>query len=208
MTGKRDEKRRKLKDDVLAAATARIHSGGLAQLRARDVAADVGCALGAIYNVFTDLDDLVLTVNSATLRSLGADLAAAAARHAGDTPERQMIAFAHAYLDFAMRHPHAWAALFDHRLPEGKTVPDWHYREQALLFATVIVPLRTAMPGVSEARISSIARGLFSAVHGIVSLGLQHRFAAVDEADLGDMLALLVGSFVKANSPREGADPP
>jgi AcrR family transcriptional regulator len=44
-------------------------------LRARDVAQNVGCALGAIYNVFADLDALVLAVKERTLDMLEAEIA-------------------------------------------------------------------------------------------------------------------------------------
>jgi len=41
-------------------------------LRARDFAADAGCSLGAIFNVFDDLNAIVMAVNGRAFRKLGA----------------------------------------------------------------------------------------------------------------------------------------
>src|ERR1700722_10511725 len=61
--------------DALAASAQRIISErGYQALRARDVAKEVGCALGAIYNVFADLDALILAVKERTLDSLEAEI--------------------------------------------------------------------------------------------------------------------------------------
>src|SRR5262249_10067582 len=60
-------RRRKLRDALIAAAERTIEADGLRGLRARDLALRVGCAVGAIYNVFADLDDLVFAVNALTL---------------------------------------------------------------------------------------------------------------------------------------------
>ena len=74
MTEKRDARREDLKGRLITAAEAHIQSSGLGGLRARDITADAGCALGALYNAFADLDELVLHVNSITLARLGAAL--------------------------------------------------------------------------------------------------------------------------------------
>ena len=61
------DRRQSLRDGLIAAAEQAIAAEGLAGLRARDLARQVGCALGAIYNVFADLDDLIIAANARTL---------------------------------------------------------------------------------------------------------------------------------------------
>ena len=70
MPGKREEKRDDLRERLVAAATARIARSGLAGLRARDVTSDAGCALGALYTAFEDLDGLIYAVTARTLAAL------------------------------------------------------------------------------------------------------------------------------------------
>ena len=75
MAGKRELKREDLRARLIEAARNRIMADGLPALRARDVTQDAGCALGGLYTVFADLDDLVLHVNSLTLQAIEASLA-------------------------------------------------------------------------------------------------------------------------------------
>ena len=99
MSAKRAERREDLRDRLLKAATARIEAGGLEGLRARDVTADAGCALGALYNAFADLDELIMHVNSATLKPLEASVAEVVRRRAD--PGETLKALALGYLAFA-----------------------------------------------------------------------------------------------------------
>ena len=66
MAEKVEIRRRALRDNLIAIAEKRIAAEGLAGLRARDLAAEAGCALGAIYTVFPDMTALTLAVNART----------------------------------------------------------------------------------------------------------------------------------------------
>lgn len=194
MAGKREALREMLTQKLLDAATKRIERNGLDSLRARDVTDDAGCGLGTIYKCYRDLDDLVLHVNSATLARLAAELEASAANI--DAPREKLTAFALAYLDFARRNRHLWFALFDHRMPEGVAVPDWHLQEHAALFQAVADPLAGLRPDLDEAQLLIRARTIFAAVHGVIALSLQERFIGVPgsalEAELKALVALVV----------------
>ncbi len=61
--------RQRLREQLIDATERLIAAHGLGALRARDLAQAAGCALGAIYTVFADLDALVLTVNARALSS-------------------------------------------------------------------------------------------------------------------------------------------
>ena len=76
MAGKVEARRKALREELIKSADRRIGEDGLANLRAKDLAKDAGCALGAIYNIFDDLDQLVLAVNALTFQKLGAAVAA------------------------------------------------------------------------------------------------------------------------------------
>ena len=65
MTDKRSQRRDALRGTIIALAQRRIASHGLSSLRARDLAQEAGCALGGLYNMFEDIDALVLEVNAA-----------------------------------------------------------------------------------------------------------------------------------------------
>lgn len=187
------ERREHLKERLVAAAERGIAGGGLAALRARDLAQEVGCALGAIYTVFPDLNALIIAVNSRTLAMMDEVLAPGAANEPADrSATDQLVDLASRYLAFASTHPRRWRALFDHRMPEGETVPDFHLAEQVKLFTYVEEPLRALCPTLEEGERALLARTLFSAVHGIVSLGLEEKLAPMPMPILQQQLASVV----------------
>lgn len=199
MAGKREEKREDLKARLIEAARARIVEHGLASLRARDVTQDAGCALGGLYTVFSDLDTLVLHVNSSTLGMLEGELVAALGDESD--PGRQLRILAHGYLNFALAHRNLWASLFEHKLPEGVEVPKWHLDKHMFLIQFIARPLARLNPDLAEEDLRIRALTLFSAVHGIISISLEGRFVGLPrgrlESELDDFVSLLAaGSSV------------
>src|SRR3954467_5254431 len=96
------DRRLALKDSLVAIAERTIAARVLARLKARDLAVEAGCALGAIYNVFDDHDDLILTAHARTLAALEQALGDAAkvdgAKSASDAAIRSLVTMATAYL--------------------------------------------------------------------------------------------------------------
>ena len=185
------ERRQQLRDALIAAAEERIAADGLSGLRARDLARDVGCALGAIYNVFPDLDALILEVNARTLAAFAAFIAEKEARpDAG--PTAALTRLATRYLDFAVANQRRWRALFQHRMTDGRPVPDWYREAQTALFVEIEAPLCELCPDRAEEDRRLLARSLFSAVHGVVSLGLDEKLVAVPLERLREQLREIV----------------
>jgi AcrR family transcriptional regulator len=97
----------------------------LRNLKAREIADKAGCALGAIYNLVEDMDELVLRVGTQTLAHLDDALSKAGAQHhlnsTADAIER-LVRIAVAYC-FLRREQESPADPF--RTPDGErqTVP-------------------------------------------------------------------------------------
>lgn len=190
MAKKTQEKREDLKLRLIEAAHNRIAADGLSNLRARDVTQDVGCALGGLYTVFSDLDDLIIHVNSATLKTLEASLALTEVKNR--TPADRLRNLARGYLWFAVTNRNLWKALFDHRPPEGRPSPEWHLEEHMFLMGVIAEPLAELQPDMSESARAIRARTLFGAVHGVVSISLEGRFVGLPieslEKELDDFI--------------------
>src|SRR5439155_26867034 len=56
------ERRAKLREELILAAERSISAGGLAGLKTRELARDIGVANGAVYNLVEDMDELILRV--------------------------------------------------------------------------------------------------------------------------------------------------
>jgi AcrR family transcriptional regulator len=195
------ERKLVLKTALIAAAERAVAAHGLAGLKARSLAAEAGCAVGAIYNVVADLDDLALAVNSRTHAALeealitvvGVDPAKTAVE--ADRAVGRLIHLAVTYLDFAASNTLRWRALFEHRLPVGKPMPDWYLGEQIRLFGYIEQPLRDLLPSMPPEQLAMLARSLFSAVHGIITLGLEEKLGVVSLEALRAQTTLIVSAI-------------
>ncbi len=199
MAGKVEARRAVLRDTLIEHAERRIETDGLKNLRARDLAKDAGCALGAIYNVFGDLNDLVLAVNARTFKRLGAAVAESLAEAPQDATE-QLIVMSHAYHRFAAENFNTWRALFDFERPAGEAAPDWYLHEMGQLFAYIDAPLSVIFPDHDSQKRALLTKALFSSVHGIVFLGLDEASAGVPAAQLDEMISLILNHLASQSS--------
>ncbi|HVH82199.1 MAG TPA: TetR/AcrR family transcriptional regulator [Stellaceae bacterium] len=192
-----------LRTQLIDAAERIIVAEGLAALKARDVAREAGCATGMIYNLFEHMDELVLCVGSRTLAML--DAALAQARRPDDEASSEgavaeLVRLARAYLEFAATHTIRWRALFEHRMTHGRPLPDWFIERQRLLFAQLERPLAALLPEFTPSACRVFARTLFSAVHGIVALGLEEKLASLAMPGLLDQLAATVCAIARGRA--------
>ncbi|MEI9903406.1 MAG: TetR-like C-terminal domain-containing protein [Asticcacaulis sp.] len=177
---------------LVEAAEKRICANGLATLKARDLAADIGVALGGLYNIVADMDALLLQISSRTLRRLGEAAEAATgglpmATHA-EAVER-LVAVAHTYLKFARENLALWRMVFELRL--DAPLPEWAAQDQLRLFRHIAEPLNVIFPKLDTVARTVRARTLFAAVHGIITIGLEERLIAVPMQRLSAEIAWL-----------------
>ncbi|MEM9470359.1 MAG: TetR/AcrR family transcriptional regulator [Pseudomonadota bacterium] len=197
------ERRHKLRLELIDAGEAILSGQGLPALTARAVATAVGCSVGAIYNVFEDIDGLIVAVNSRTLAKLDQKISSfVPGGECGLEPEDCLVGLAVAYCQFAVEHTHAWAALFEHSERISREIPDWHMDEHVHLIGHIVKSLRRLRPGMPDDDSWQLAGLLFSAVHGVVALGLQGFFFAVPQRRLEAQVSLLVRATL-AGLPRD-----
>lgn len=192
MAGKVEARKALLRDALIDAAEAQIRAGGLWTLKARPLAQAAGCSLGAIYNIFDDLDALVMAVNARTFRHLGAFVSERVTEAADQSPNTQLVIMSHAYLHFAADNTFLWRALFDLEMSVDGKVPDWYLMELRAVFGLIAVPLGQLFPNMKRDELDLMVRALFSSVHGIVLLGLERRISAVPQDQIEMMLSQIL----------------
>jgi len=189
------ERRAKLREALIEAAERAMTAKGLSGLKTRDLAEEIGIANGGVYNLVEDVDELILRVGSRTLARLDASLSLAE-MSGPRTPRETLVRIAVAYCDFAAENLELWRALFEHRMQPGKAVPDWAISEQMDLFRHIYRPLAVLLPQRSAAQLGVTARSLFSAVHGMVALGLEQKLIAVPLNALRTEIAMLTRAMI------------
>jgi AcrR family transcriptional regulator len=188
----RDQKKGKRRLLLLEIARDLIASKGLISLKVRDVAEAADCSIGSVYNEFGDFDGLILTVNRETVQALTARLKAVPA----DDPIRQLHGFAATYLDFATEHANLLRSLFEHRMEQDRPFPEDILIMVMQAFALMHEPLVRLLPDKDSTEVALLARMMFSAVHGIISLGLEERMVAVPPEKLRQQVAQFVDTHL------------
>ena len=188
---KQATKRKVLKASLIAAAEQLIAEQGWQSVKARAVAEIAGCALGAIYTAYPDLDALIMDVKSDILDGIEARMSDVERRSAS-APLERLQALAFTYLDYAIAEDRRWKTLFEHHLPEGAELPEWYLPKLAMLFSHVDAPLAQATPHLLQAERTQLSHALFASVHGIITLGLQGRLGANSHAAIREQITLLL----------------
>ena len=182
--------RDRLREEILALAGRLLETKGLDALQARRIAKAADCSVGTIYNIFGDIDGLILAANSRTLAAMGRALVAAL-DEARQLPVRdRLMALAIAYMHFALENQSQWEAVFKHRRPPGAEIPPAYLEDQARLLALIEGVIGEIVP-ITEAR-AKTARALFGAVHGIVALALDNRLGGRMRAEIEDQVRFIV----------------
>lgn len=176
-----------LKRLALDAARTIVAEEGLRGLTVRRVAERIGYAPGTIYNLFANLDDLIVQLNGMTLDALAAELRTAAVTSIEERPA-QLVG---AYFDFVESRPRLWSMLFEHRLPEGADLPEWYRPKLAALISLVAEALGPVMPERTVEAREAATVTMWAGLHGISTLAVSAKLtlvASTEPRQLGHLL--------------------
>jgi len=179
-----------LRGEIVAKAGVVLEREGLEAVQARRIAREAGCAVGTIYNLFDDIDGLVIAVNATTLALLGAAVGAAGQSLVALPLGARLTGLALAYMQFAVDHQRRWEAVFKHRLPADRAVPSSYLEDQLRLLAVIEAAIADTVADPSQR--AATARALFGAVHGIVALALDNRLGGLLKSELETQVRLIV----------------
>ena len=183
-----------LRDLILEAAYAIIETHGLSGLSAREIARRIGYSPGTIYNMFDNLDDVVLRIEARVLDALDERLGDVLAEPLPDREKVQRLA--QAYLGFTHEKPRLWNLLFEHHLPAGTELPDWYQQKLEGLLARVEQAIAPLLPQAHELERKRAARVLWAGVHGITSLSTADKLSIVTTEGAGRLVDDLVSTYL------------
>ena len=182
-----------LREVILEASVGILQEQGLQGLSAREIARRIEYSPGTLYNVFENLDDIVLTIEGRMLDGLASSLGTLPLE---TDPRSDVRNLAHAYYAYSHAHPKLWNLLFEHHLPAGKDVPSWYKSKLDSLLARVENAVRPLLPNADEAAVKRSARVLWAGVHGITSLSTADKLVNVTSDSAGPLIDDLVGLYL------------
>jgi AcrR family transcriptional regulator len=191
MARRSDHSREQLYRMALDGAREIVSADGLRGLSTRRLAGLIGYTAGTLYQLFEDLDDLIVHLNAETLDGL---FEACHDSTSSASPDSALLELADRYLRYVDQNPKLWSALFEHSLPVGRDLPAWYYERTTKLFdlgAEVIQPL---VGEGNRAGAELAARVLWAGVYGIAALASSSKLGQAASAQ--QMAHYLVRTFV------------
>lgn len=194
MARRSEHSREEIKAMAITAATSILTQDGIQALSTRNVAKAIGYTVGTLYVVFTNLDELILHINAATLSELEQQLATQ--NKTVQLPPEAIKAIAQGYLHFAQTHPTRWSLLFSHQLPHGAPVPGWFIEKVSTMFELIEVPLRQLKPHCEASVYRTAARALWGGVQGICALAMSDKLRWGADVASEEVIDSLVGNYL------------
>jgi AcrR family transcriptional regulator len=182
-----------LREFIIQAATEIVEQDGLEGLSAREIAKRIGYSPGTLYNVFENLDDLLLTIEARLLDRLADRLANT---DATGTPQERLRRLTKTYFAFTQETPKLWNLLIEHRLPAGRGVPGWYQAKLEDLLVPLEAALAPLLTGTDTGAKKHAARTLWVGVHGMTSLSTADKFSALTGATGASHIDELVSTYL------------
>lgn len=187
---------------IVEAASDIVEQRGYKALSARAIASRIGYSPGTLYNVFKDLDHLVLTIEQRLLDGLADRLAEA---ETSADPVQNLNHLALAYHAFTQERPRLWNVLFEHQMPDGWVVPPPF---QARIDRIRRIVEQACVPLVGETDAGQLHRTavvVWSALHGMTLLATSEKLRSVTHEPVvtlvGDLI-ILVGKGHGKTAPK------
>ena len=188
------EKRERVFNSAILVARDIGMAEGLRGLTARRIARRVGCSVGTIYNMFENLDTLILHVNGKTLDGLYDSLAGLELTEEPEAAVRRVIK---SYHDYTVANPRLWSILFEHIWPQDYELPDWYTAKIQRLLGVLASALKPLLPDATEAQRLQAAAVLWSGLYGINSLAVSGKIGLITSDSAIGTTDLMIKSFLR-----------
>ena len=202
MARRSDHSRDELKALTLDAAERLLARSGGQGISARQIATEIGYSPGTLYNLFADLDELLLHVAA---RTLDAMLEEAGSALTARDPEVALMQLAHFYFRFTRDHDAAWRLVVHYQMDAGRRLPNWYRARVGRVLAMVERAVDPLFAGRSrvERRLSALT--LWAAMQGICSVGRSSAVAPNPERTVMALSQDLVTNYVAGMHARASA---
>ncbi len=194
MARRSDHTREELKELALKSAEELLNDKSASELSTRQIATKMGYTVGTLYQIFKNLPDLLLHVNARTLKTLYDDcqnLDISKRDH-----QKNILAYANIYLEFAHSHPGHWELIFDNMVLNDDELPDWYLNQVNALFSLIEIQLKAIQPTASDNEIIKTSRVLWSSVHGICTLSINNNLFAKSACSSEELIQSLIENFI------------
>ncbi|MBS0251693.1 MAG: TetR/AcrR family transcriptional regulator [Proteobacteria bacterium] len=183
-----------LRQLILDASQTIVERNGITGLSAREIARMIGYSPGTLYNIFENLDDVLLTLQ---VQLMGRTVEHLKRVPLGQDGEKNIELLSHAYVDFALVNRRMWNLFLAHNLPAGKTVPAPFHDYTNSLVEVVKGSLAQVAPNLSAEDLDTTARSFLAGLNGITSVAATEKGVYLTPATAQTFARNLTSTFLK-----------
>ncbi len=195
MARRSDHSREELKELALKSAEELLNHKSASELSTRQIATKMGYTVGTLYQIFKNLPDLLLHLNTRTLARLYQECQNL--NLSTSDAQENILAYANVYLQFAHTHPGQWELIFDNDILGHNELPDCYLNQVNALFSLIDIQLKVLSPSCSDQEITKTSRVLWSSVHGICTLSINNNLFANTSYRSDELIYSLIKHFIK-----------
>lgn len=187
-----------LRQKVLKASLALIEEGGLDRLSMREVARKAGVSHQAPYHYFNDREAILAELAGEGFSRLGQALSRAADQ-AGSEPVKAVEDMGRAYVEFALRNPAYFQAMFRADAVPLDRYPEARKREEET-FGRLVESIGQAFANQPAEVRQSIVVASWAMVHGLATLILEGSLARklkIPRARQKQVANEVIGTFMR-----------
>jgi AcrR family transcriptional regulator len=188
-----DHSRSELTVLAVDAAERLIALKGTEGMTVRQIAAEIGYSPGTLYNLFKNLDELLLHVAGRTLEKMLLEVESAPVSNDAAEDLRALATF---YFRFTRRNARTWRLIMEHRLADGERHPVWYRALVVQVLGRVERALRPWFHGRSAEAQRRAALTLFSCMQGICAVTQPGSLTAVPERMALELAGQLIDAFL------------
>lgn len=172
-----------------------IRDSGIEKLQARVIALRLGVSVGTIYNLFGNMEEYVMQLNSRTYDAMFAWCSARLEEATDRDVRGQMLVLCRAYMDYVSTHQAEWDAIMISNKTIITSQPDWYRQKERDLFALVVRTIRK-LPGLSDdTQDVRIAHALWASIHGIVTVAMGRRKPISEAPEVWQEIELVIDAM-------------
>jgi AcrR family transcriptional regulator len=183
-----------LRQLILDASQTIVERNGITGLSAREIARMIGYSPGTLYNIFENLDDVLLTLQ---VQLMGRTVEHLKRVPLGADGEKNITDLAHAYVDFALVNRRMWNLFLAHSLPPGATVPSLFHDYTNTLVDIGRSALTPIAPNASRESLDATARAFWAGLNGITAIAATEKGVYLTPATAQSYAQELISNFIR-----------
>ena len=184
-----------LSNMIIDAAYNQIEKNGVANVSTRKIASEIGYTVGTLYNIFKNINDIFVHINSRSLDRLKILL-----EEALNKPKSKNLVecLAMAYLKFSVESFNLWSMLFEYRFPEDHNTPKWYGDKINEVYMYLFQALKTQYPKTADVELKESMLVIWAGIHGICALHLKGKLDKVGAKSAEVLINNFITNYLKS----------